>query len=318
MPQDDPQLLFVNYHYVRDPGLYRYPGIHPISMPAFRQQVAWMGDNFRFSTPAQIERLFADGERLPSRAVFPTFDDGLKDHWEAACEVLDPQGIKAGFFVCSRPALEGKALTVHKVHWLRSQTEPERFAREFYDFAGKDLRPSGSEPWIEAANRCYIYDKPPTSWLKFALNFILSNEVVDEITSRMFDARGIDERDFCAQTYMSDDQLGMLRARGHIVGVHGHSHAPFSRLGEALFADVERDVDYLARATGERPTWLAYPYGRKDALPDDAQLHALFDRFGLRLGLTLMGDWNSGGEPPIRLNRVNANDMTAVAKAYAA
>jgi peptidoglycan/xylan/chitin deacetylase (PgdA/CDA1 family) len=96
------------------------------------------------------------------------------------------------------------------------------------------------------------------------------------------------------------------------VGVHGHIHAPFTRLGESLYDDVATNVDYLTDAVGRPPNWVAYPYGRADAIPDDATLASLFERFGFKIGLTLMGTWNIGGENPARLNRINTNELDAV------
>jgi peptidoglycan/xylan/chitin deacetylase (PgdA/CDA1 family) len=306
------RLLFVNYHYIRDPAVYRYPGIHPICMVEFRAQLERLGDRVRFASPAEAEAFILDGRALPGPSVVPTFDDGLMDHWQAACEVLDPLGIKGAFFVCSRPAIAKRALMVHKIQWLRAHTSPSEFAAEFFSLIPLGLRPSEHETWIAQAERAYKYDTPLIARLKFALNFVLPGELVDEVTSQMFVNRGIDEAGFCERTYMTDAHLRSLADRGHVVGVHGHTHAPFSRLGEALFDDVGANVTYLTNAIGRAPSWVAYPYGRDDAIPDDAMLASLFRRFELKIGLTLMGTWNVGGESPSRLNRINTNEFEAV------
>src|SRR5262245_51975026 len=124
------RLLFVNYHYIRDPAAYRYPGIHPIGIAEFRAQVEQLRDRVRFALPAEVEAFILDGRALPGPSVVPTFDDGLMDHWQAACEVLDPLGIRGAFFVCSRPAIAKRALMVHKIQWLRAHTRPSEFAAE--------------------------------------------------------------------------------------------------------------------------------------------------------------------------------------------
>jgi peptidoglycan/xylan/chitin deacetylase (PgdA/CDA1 family) len=306
------RLLFVNYHYIRDPDAYRYPGIHPIGMAELRAQLELLQDRICFVTPAEAEGFTLDGCALPGPSVVPTFDDGLMDHWQAACEVLDPLGIKGAFFVCSRPAVAKRALMVHKIQWLRAHTSPSEFAAEFFSLIPLELRPSGHETWVAQAERAYKYDTPLIARLKFALNFVLPSELVDEVTSQMFANRGIDEAGFCERTYMTDAHLRSLADRGHVVGVHGHTHAPFSRLGDALFEDVGANVTYLTNAIGRAPSWVAYPYGRADAIPDDAVLASLFRRFGLKIGLTLMGTWNVGGESPARLNRINTNELEAV------
>jgi peptidoglycan/xylan/chitin deacetylase (PgdA/CDA1 family) len=306
------RLLFVNYHYIRDPAVYRYPGIHPISMTEFRAQIDQLKDRALFASPVEVEAFALDGRSLPGPSVVPTFDDGLTDHWQAACEVLDPLGIKGAFFVCSRPAIVKRAPMVHKIQWLRAHTNPSEFATEFFSLIPPELRPSGHETWVTQAEQTYKYDTPMVARLKFALNFALPSELVDEVTSQMFVNRGIDEAGFCARTYMTDVQLRSLADRGHVVGVHGHTHNPFSRLGNALFEDVGANVTYLTKATGRAPSWVAYPYGRDDAIPDDAVLTSLFRRFDFKIGLTLMGTWNVGGESPARLNRINTNELDAV------
>jgi peptidoglycan/xylan/chitin deacetylase (PgdA/CDA1 family) len=305
------RLLFVNYHYIRD-AAYLYPGIHPLGMTAFRAEIEGLLDRFRFASPAEVEGFVSDGRALPGPSIVPTFDDGLMDHWQAACEVLDPLGIKGAFFVCSRPGVEKRALMVHKIQWLRAHTRPSEFATEFFSLIPQNLRPTGREPWIARAEQAYRYDDPLVAQLKFALNFVLPHELVDGVTSQMFANREIDEGRFCEETYMSGEHLRSLVERGHVIGVHGHTHAPFARLGESLLDDVGANVAYLADATGRPPTWVAYPYGRADAIPVDTVLASLFDRFNLKIGLTLMGTWNVGEENPAKLNRINTNELEAV------
>jgi len=184
--------------------------------------------------------------------------------------------------------------------------------QEFFSAIPAERRPTDQETWSTRAEQTYKYDTPQQAQLKFALNFVLPLELVDDVASQMFANRGIDEQRFCQETYMSEGQLRLLVERGHIVGVHGHSHAPFTRLGARLIDDVSTDVAYLAEATGRTPTWVAYPYGRADAVPDDAVLSSLFQRFNLKIGLTMMGAWNSGGRDPARLARINCNELEAV------
>ena len=306
-----PRLLFINYHYIRDTQ-YRYPGIHALPIPAFKDQVEWLRGRFHFATPDQVESFLLDGKGLPGPSVFLTFDDGLVDHWQAAREVLDPLDIRAGFFVCSRPAIEGRVLSVHKIHWLRAQTAPDEFASEFYSHVPRHLQPAPDEPWFESARRTYVYDSEIAARLKYALNFVLPSDIVDSVTSEMLAKRGIDEREFCSRTYMGEGDLRTLRTRGHVLGVHGHTHEPFSRLGEALYDEIRVNRDFLARAGGETPRWVSYPYGRKDAIPAPDALERLFSEFGFRLGFTLLGGWNAGMQDCRRLFRINTNDVAAL------
>jgi peptidoglycan/xylan/chitin deacetylase (PgdA/CDA1 family) len=303
------RLLFINYHYIRDPHTYQFPGIHSLSMDAFREQVEWLRVRFHFATRLEVERFLLERIPLPGPSVFLTFDDGLVDHWQAKCEVLDPLGIQAGFFVCSRPAVEGRVLSVHKVHWLRAHTEPDAFEREFFSHVPEKLKPTADAPWLDAARRTYIYDTETAARLKYALNFVLPSALVDSITSAMMVERGVDEREFCGLTYMGDAELRSLVADGHALGVHGHTHEPFSRLGSELPYEIGLNHDYLNRASGVPPRWVSYPYGRKDAIPEPAALEQLFAEFGFDLGFTLLGNWNDGTQDRRRLYRINTNDL---------
>ena len=311
------RLLFVNYHYLHDPEVYRHPGIHPLSISAFRAQLDRLGEHLYFATPSEVERFVLRGDGLPGPSVFLTFDDGLEDHWRTARDILDPLGIKAAFFVCSRPGREGRALTVHRVQWLRSQTPPSEFEADFFSRLPADLKPKGDEAWIEAAKRTYVYDVPAVARVKYALNFVLPPALVDSITTRMFEDRGIPERAFCDEFYMSDRQLRLLAEAGHVIGVHGHTHEPFSRLGEQLFSELQVNSDYLTQASGAKPRWVSYPFGREDAIPRPEVLAEMFRRFGFELGFTLLGTWNDGTQQAHWLRRINTNEVDQVIEAAA-
>jgi peptidoglycan/xylan/chitin deacetylase (PgdA/CDA1 family) len=312
------RLLFVNYHYLHDPAIYQHPGIHPLSVNAFKAQLDLLGEHLHFATPAEVEEFVLHGDGLPGPSVFLTFDDGLEDHWRTAQDVLDPLGINAAFFVCSRPGQEGRALTVHRVQWLRSQTPPAEFEVDFFRRLPADRRPKGDEAWIEAAKRTYVYDVPAVARVKYALNFVLPPEVVDSITRDMFTDRGISERAFCDQFYMSNRQLRLLAEAGHVLGVHGHTHEPFSRLGAALFSELQHNIDYLNDASGVTPRWVSYPFGREDAIPGPDVLAEMFRRFGFQLGFTLLGTWNDGTQQAHWLRRINTNEVDQVIRTVAA
>jgi peptidoglycan/xylan/chitin deacetylase (PgdA/CDA1 family) len=308
------RLLFVNYHYLHDPAIYEHPGIHPLSPQAFKDQLDVLGQQLYFATPAEVERFVAHGDGLPGPSAFLTFDDGLEDHWRAAQDILDPLGIKAAFFVCSRPSREGRALTVHRVQWLRSQTAPDDFEKDFFRRLPENLRPNDNEPWAETAKHTYVYDEPAVARVKYALNFVLPPKLVDTITSEIFADRGISERAFCDQFYMSSPQLRRLVEGGHVLGIHGHTHEPFSRLGDELFNEIQTNVDFLAEVSGQRPRWVSYPFGREDAIPEAQQLKEMFSRFGFQLGFTLLGTWNDGTQEPHKLRRINTNEVDRVMK----
>lgn len=307
------RLLFVNYHYIGESSRYPYPGIHPISRHAFIEQVNDLRRRFHVATPAQVEAFAAGEKALPGPSIFLTFDDGLAEHTEIASGILDPLGIKAAFFIPSRPLLDRRAAMVHKVHWLRATTPPERFREEFLaSLSGKHPGERQDPATVRAALETYPYDTPAAARLKYLINFQLDSEFVDEITSQMLMDRAISEADFCREFYMDESAVRALAEAGHVIGAHGHSHRAFSILSQReLEADIRTNLDYLGKLTGRQPTWVSYPYGSDESLPEDTD--GFCRRHGFRIALTLSRAWNESGESPFRLKRINTNEVLRLA-----
>lgn len=305
------QLLFVNYHYIRDPGAYEHPGIHPLSRDQFEAEVDRLQDAFHMATPEEVTA-FAAGELSFDRpSVFLTFDDGLVEHLDVARDVLEPRGIRGAFFIITAPIVEQRAATVHKIHWLRAMTPPAAFADEFKSHLSETYRSEVAVPDPEAT-AIYPYDTEAVAQIKHAISFRLPLDIVGETASKMLTARGEDEATFCANTYLNRDGVARLADGGHVVGVHGHNHVVFSKVSpKALNTEISRNVQILTEITGQLPEWVSYPYGRESALPPDPK--AVCKQFGFRVGLSLVAGWNVGGEPASRLNRINTNEVDAMA-----
>jgi peptidoglycan/xylan/chitin deacetylase (PgdA/CDA1 family) len=304
-------LLLINYHYVRDPSLYCYPGIHPLMPSAFARQMQLLKDRFHLTSPEEAEDYLTGKAGLPGPSALVTFDDGLVDHAVTAREMLDPMGIKAVFFVCSRPLTELRALAVHKVHWLRATTNPDLFRQKLYEALPDKVRGMTlNDEQRQSALRTYIYDTPENAEVKYLLNFVLPEETVDALTSQMLSDRGIDEADFCRETYMDQEALSALEQSGHRVGAHSHDHRPVTRLGNDEDRDIRINIETIRKATGRHPDWFSYPYGRDWALPSDPE--AFCRRHGFSFGVTLTGTWVRPAHAPYAIDRINTNDVETV------
>ena len=125
---------------------------------------------------------------------------------------------------------------------------------------------------------------------------------------------GIDEAAFCRSTYMSEEDLRELHRAGHVVGGHSHSHAPLAQLSSTdLESDLRRNVGFLEQVLGARPQWFSYPYGSPAAIPADTSV--LSNELGVRLAATLSRGWIYRGHDPLRLNRINTNEVSTFAAA---
>src|SRR5262245_47702732 len=99
------RLLLVNYHYVRD-DIYPHGGIYPVAPVALRQQITRMSERLHMARPADAESFVNGTSEWSGDMALLTFDDGLRDHFNAARMILEPLGLRGLFFVCSQPLLE--------------------------------------------------------------------------------------------------------------------------------------------------------------------------------------------------------------------
>src|SRR5262249_25543318 len=86
--------------------------------------------------------------------------------------------------------------------------------------------------------------------------------------------------------------LKEIAARGHLVGVHGdhHDRALSFRSLRRVRSDLERAVEIVAQATGERPRFYRPPVG---------QTNPRIARAAKELGLTIVG-WSLRGRDGVR------------------
>ena len=314
----DHGLLIINYHYIREMDQYPYPGIHPLEPQAFKAQVKWLKDRYHMATPHEVEHFYYGGKTLAGPSILLTFDDGLVEHGTLVEEVLRPLQIKAVFFISSRPLLESRASMVHKIHWLRASSPPEVFRKEFFSLLPDKMPPAKTGDGIrEKALRTYPYDTPENAKLKYLINFQLPHDTVDSITSIMVEDRGILEHEFCEKFYMPPSQVRILHEAGHMIGCHGHSHAPFSVLKKnALEMELKTSTDYFEGLLGRKPSWVSYPFRTRWSIPAD--IEEVCRKFDLTIGCCLDKDqkrWNRGKESPYRIDRVNTNHVKELCSA---
>ena len=306
---EESKLLLVNYHYIKQRGEYKYPGIYPIEWSEFENQLIYLKERFHMAKPEEVVSFMSGQRELPGPSVFLTFDDGLLEHAKVALDLLDRYQIKGAFFICSRPYMDKKPLTVHKIHWLRATTPPEQFRNEFLVRLPDEWHGRLKDAEMKKrAESMYIYDEPAVAWLKYLMNFEISPTVIDEITESMMRDKGITPEEFCEKVYMTKPELKQLAIMGHIIGSHGHSHVPFSRLKTSVLEDeLEKNKKFIEGVTKTCPTWLSYPYGRSWAIPDNEE--EMCKKLKYDVAVSLVPGWNTINQNPYMVRRINTNDV---------
>ena len=290
-------LLAVNYHYVAEEAPRAPRAIFPVTVDALTAQLEELGRRFEFVSGDRLLAAVGGEGDLPGASCLITFDDGLRVQYELALPVLERLGVPAVFFVPGRPLTERKALYVHKVHRLREALGDEALA---------PLVDPHDVP-EDLAREQYAYDTSESARVKYLLNMHLSLDERDDAIAKTFSRVVENEEAFCAELYMSRDQVRRLERRHGAVGAHSYGHEPLALLeSQALRRDLEASAKTLEDVTGVRPRLLSYPHGSREAVTHAVATAA--EAAGFRAGFTMERALNRTLEQPLLLARIDTND----------
>lgn len=298
-------LIAVNYHYVRPSG-ESSGGIYPVSVAAFESQLRSLAESVDFISGADLIAAVRGERSLPPNACIVTFDDGLAEQYEYAAPVLDRLRIPAVFFCCSLP-LGGRALTVHKTHWLQSTRTAAAF-EEGLLAASSTLGIALPFERVDEATAAeqYQYDAPRTRTVKYLLNHVLPFDTYEALVGELF-RQECDEREFCRTLYMSRARIADLAGR-HTIGSHAHSHRPLAIAApDTAQQEFATSRDALASVTGLSISLLSYPYGGTTAVSREMADAAA--RCGYEAAFTMERAVNNDVTDPLLLARFSASDV---------
>ena len=297
-------LLAVNFHYVAaEAATTNDRAIFPVTVEGLESQVRRLGELFEFISLDQLVDAVDGHGPLPELGCVITFDDGLRCQFELAAPVLERLGVPAVYFVPGLPLAEQRALSVHKLHFVRDLL-PEADVIDLLErLLGGDVLDT-IDPG--AAEAMYRYNTPDAARVKYLLNASLTVDQQEGVTAGLFSAIGVDERSFARDLYMDPAQIRELHRRGAL-GAHGYAHAPLGLLAlDAARLDLCRGAEVLRGITGALPLAVSYPYGSVEAVTPSVA--SIAEDLGFRFAFTMERAFNRTLRDPLLLARVDAND----------
>ncbi|UFJ40037.1 polysaccharide deacetylase family protein [Brevibacillus humidisoli] len=239
--------IAVMYHYIREQN--GWGAIHPLRPEDFARQIDVILQTH--------EIVSVDELRMPStkpKAII-TFDDGTKDQYTYAFDILRKKGVRAYFAVMSGPRITGKIPLVHLVHAVLSFTSDEEL-RDIL-IASYDVQSLSIESSI------YDYETNKLrKFNKYVLNFILKETEARAILESIFNAIFPNAAKFVKEHYISDSELIEMHRAGMTIGVHGHNHIPYYNDAQHYFAtEILPCKEYLERELGIIAKWYTPPFG---------------------------------------------------------
>ncbi len=306
-------LTIVMYHYVRDVGRTRFPGIKARSVPTFQGQLDYLRRHYRLISPAELAQAVRDPSyRLPSPAALLTFDDGYSDHHETVFPILADLGLTGIFAPVAKAILEGSVLAVNKIHFVLSAMQDRlgEVVNELFsllDGYRQAYQLDSNQAYWDRLAQPNRFDPAEIIFLKRMLQRDLPEELRSLLTDELFRKYvTADERAFAAELYMNLDQLREMSAAGMGIASHGYDHYWLATLTEPQQADqIRKGLDFLNQVTNTQPSWMfTYPYGSHNPA-----LLSLARQAGCIAGFTTEVAIAHSPHDPLLLPRLDTNDL---------
>lgn len=295
--------LVVMYHYVRDRAGGEDAEIRGLSPRAFQAQLDVLCEQMHPIDWPTFASWQEGSREIEDPSVLLTFDDGLADHAEVVCPILDRRGLRAAFFV-STGLLSGGTLDVaHQIHLLLCRRDGGELLRAARAWLWEHAGPARFEdtPSDRKGKKVYGYESAERAELKYFLNWVLPLDLRERLVTALFREHVGDPASFAARWYLNWDQVDRMQRSGHTLGGHGHAHRPYGRLDPTeQSSDLERCATLLREKLGDRPRPFSYPFGSHDD-----RIAGCCARAGFVQAFTTEPRWVSTTEGAHRLGRVD-------------
>lgn len=234
---------------------------------------------FRPIALAELARLRASGEPLPSRAVVFTVDDGFIDNAEVAAPLFSEYDIPLTVFVIT-DMLDGKLWSWdYQMTVAMQRAAAGRYRARFGDEALSFDLPEG----IAARNAVIVQTR---DWFKAR-----DNSDVYAHAQQLCELLGVPYTDTPPREYaaMSWQQANALVAAGHSVAAHSKTHRMLSKLNDGAVAEeISGSISRLRECVAGAANLFAYPTGR--AMDFGAREVALLRKAGIEAAVTTIAD----------------------------
>ncbi len=248
------------YHYIRHDN-NSYPFSKHKNINDFENECKFIKSNFCSKNVSDA----LVNEEFNQKTILLTFDDGFKDHLDAA-EILKKYDLKGTFYITINPYLERDILPVHKAHLIIS-----KYGGESLSLLERATKKLNLNEYIyknyqekETYKNAYSQHSDHTSIKEFKkiINYYgdlgLRKLILDEI---LFETEiESDPKKF----YLSIDEIKYLSSLGFEIGSHGCSHTVLSRLNKnEQFKEINNSKEFIEMVISRKVNSFCYPYGRK-------------------------------------------------------
>lgn len=289
------QDLAVMYHYVKDKSDHK--GIFPLSPYEFKKQLEILIKKYQI---VSVDELNCPSNK--PRCVL-TFDDGTKDQYDIAFDILTKKGLPAYFSFMSGPVLENKIPIFHLIHTVLSGYPDIEIYEKLKTYCDISSIPGSIEIYSYETNQYRRY-------IKWILNFILSENEARMFLEGLFSEIYSDKKKFLNDYYLNKDELRIMHRAGMTIGVHCHHHIPYHRDTQRFYLEeIAPCKKYLMNEVGIIPRWYTPAFGGGTKLKDmKRDLTTILIENGFKGAFTTVSGFINQNEP-FWFNRFDCNDL---------
>jgi len=255
-----------------------------ISQEQFKEVLDYIGSENLLSAEEWTKR--AETNKLEKNNLCITFDDGLRCQYETGLPVLRKYGLTAFWFVNSNTFVgELGFLEIYRHFRNTCFTTIDEFYGAFYFTALSSSFASAVQQGLNVFPRNYLSEYPfyteGDRKFRYIRDKILKASEYDQIMNKMINSKGLIFQDLSKELWLGTEHLQALQSKGHIIGLHSHSHPtvmanlPY----DTQQLEYQKNFDIFSKILSEKPFTMAHPSG---SYSDDT-LKILRD-LGIRLG----------------------------------
>jgi peptidoglycan/xylan/chitin deacetylase (PgdA/CDA1 family) len=228
----------------------------------------------------RVERDALDG------AVCLSFDDGLRSQYDVATPVLERLGLAAFYFVHTS-VLDAPPTGPELYRYFRNVAfgDVDDFYRAFFDALDEGTSGRVEVALAEFDPASYLVEHPfytdADRVFRFVRDEVLGPAEYHVVMDRMIGASGLDRDSVSDALWVRPEHLRELESRGHVVGLHSHTHP--MRLDwlsyEEQLDEYRTNFEVLAGILETPPRTVSHPENRRNETT-----FRVLEELGVRVG----------------------------------
>ena len=253
-------IMFHHFHSARHPA-----GQGSISGAQLADVIERIGRN-RILPARQWMRCALTATLRPTDVCL-TFDDNLRCQYDVALPVLEAYGLTAFWFVYTS-VCEGniERLEVYRTFRTICFDRIDAFYDSFFTAVDRSAHAEAARLAFEQFKpreylKAFPFYTEADRRFRFVRDDVLGPAAYAHIMDGMVEEAGMKPDALARQLWMGGAELKQLHGKGHVVGLHSHTHPTrIERLPvEAQREEYRRNFDYLNALLGDRPEAMSHP-----------------------------------------------------------